>query len=586
MALTHLPDRSLQETLQWNPSGKLTTYHSPIKQKEFTYTPRGHLQTAGPETYQFDLAGIRTKAPHHQVHSLDPFGRVISEIIDKCSLTTTYNPMGQITTQGQKHFEWDPWGRLLKVTDPQTTWEASYDAAVVLSKSASHSLTDLSGIFSLFKTSPCLMDNVVGFEKEKSSKNLGAISVTHFSKEPPRRRLQTRYTASNKTQTTTSFYDPEEEFQEIGIQIDDKIFWKLYGPTTCDAIIDETGGAVFLTHNALSELLAITTEEETTYIAPTCTSYGPQTKPTLPTDLISYALSLSWHDKALDPTGLILMGARYYDPKTGRFISPDPLGHPLCINLYAYTDGDPINYSDLDGRFASKVYQKTPVVMIWNTCTSFYANHGMGNSESYQVGSYDLQNGAIGFINGINNTRSESIESAYNLSQYAHNAKIYGIYNAKNCSGSIGKILTGIANTAVSIGGDIAECGLGRIGLHTPPVQLLKNQWAHFAMTYGPDAKFLQICHSGGADHVKNALISSSEATRQRIIVLAINPSVIIPEELCFRSNNYMSRRDFVTRLDVIGRLRYGNQLHILEPHPHAKFWDHEFASPTFAGTH
>jgi hypothetical protein len=43
-----------------------------------------------------------------------------------------------------------------------------------------------------------------------------------------------------------------------------------------------------------------------------------------------------------------------------------------------------------------------------------------------------------------------------------------------------------------------------------------------------------------------------------------------------------MSRRDFVTRLDIIGRLKYGNQLHILEPHPNAKFWDHEFASPTF----
>ena len=163
------------------------------------------------------------------------------------------------------------------------------------------------------------------------------------------------------------------------------------------------------------------------------------------------------HDKALDPTGLILMGERYYDPKTGRFISPDPLGHPFCINLYAYTDGDPINYCDLDGRFASKVYQKTPAVMIANTFASLCANYGIGHSASYQVGSFDLQNGAIGFINGINNTRSESI--------------------------------------------------------------------------------------------------------------------------------NYISRRDFVTRLDIIGRLRYGNELHILEPHPNAKFWDHEFASPTFTET-
>ncbi len=93
----------------------------------------------------------------------------------------------------------------------------------------------------------------------------------------------------------------------------------------------------------------------------------------------------------------------------------------------------------------------------------------------------------------------------------------------------------------------------------------------------------MQICHSGGADHVKNALIASSESVRQRIIVLAINPSVIIPRKLCFQSHNYMSRRDFVTRLDIMGRLKYGNELHLLEPHSNAKFWDHDFASPTFA---
>jgi hypothetical protein len=43
-----------------------------------------------------------------------------------------------------------------------------------------------------------------------------------------------------------------------------------------------------------------------------------------------------------------------------------------------------------------------------------------------------------------------------------------------------------------------------------------------------------------------------------------------------------MSRRDIVTRLDVIGKIKYRNELHILEPHPEASFWDHEFLSPTF----
>ena len=164
------------------------------------------------------------------------------------------------------------------------------------------------------------------------------------------------------------------------------------------------------------------------------------------------------------------------------------------------------------------------------------------------------------------------MESAWQLSSYAEGAKIYGTYNATNLRGT----------QPFSILADILECGIGHVGFHTSPVQLLKNQWNHFIATHSPCAKFLQPCHSGGALHVKNALLTSPESVRQRIIVLAIAPAVIVPEELCFKSYNYISRRDFVTHLDLAGKLKYGGELHILEPHPEASFWDHEFLSPTF----
>jgi hypothetical protein len=51
------------------------------------------------------------------------------------------------------------------------------------------------------------------------------------------------------------------------------------------------------------------------------------------------------------------MGARYYDPMGGRFLSTDPIGCPININLYAYANGDPINFFDPDGRFHSPVYK-------------------------------------------------------------------------------------------------------------------------------------------------------------------------------------------------------------------------------------
>jgi RHS repeat-associated protein len=48
-------------------------------------------------------------------------------------------------------------------------------------------------------------------------------------------------------------------------------------------------------------------------------------------------------------TGLYLMGARYYDPEVGRFITPDPIGAMGGLNLYAYCKNDPINFIDPSG---------------------------------------------------------------------------------------------------------------------------------------------------------------------------------------------------------------------------------------------
>ena len=48
-----------------------------------------------------------------------------------------------------------------------------------------------------------------------------------------------------------------------------------------------------------------------------------------------------------DATGLYYYRARYYDPGTGRFVSPDPIGWAAGqTNGYAYVGGDPFGYRD------------------------------------------------------------------------------------------------------------------------------------------------------------------------------------------------------------------------------------------------
>lgn len=53
-------------------------------------------------------------------------------------------------------------------------------------------------------------------------------------------------------------------------------------------------------------------------------------------------------------TGLIYMGARYYDPSLGRFISPDAIvqqrNDPQSYNRYAYARNNPLRYTDESGH--------------------------------------------------------------------------------------------------------------------------------------------------------------------------------------------------------------------------------------------
>ncbi|QRY80304.1 RHS domain-containing protein [Pseudomonas sp. PDNC002] len=53
-------------------------------------------------------------------------------------------------------------------------------------------------------------------------------------------------------------------------------------------------------------------------------------------------------------SGLAYMGARYYDPVIGRFLSVDPVGAksdaPDSLSRYAYSSNNPFRYIDPDGR--------------------------------------------------------------------------------------------------------------------------------------------------------------------------------------------------------------------------------------------
>lgn len=83
--------------------------------------------------------------------------------------------------------------------------------------------------------------------------------------------------------------------------------------------------------------------------------YGnPITTPTQ-TGAITYGW-LGGKERALDTTGLTLMGVRLYNSSTGLFTSPDPV-EGGNTTAYVYPQ-DPINDADIDGRAACKGWRK------------------------------------------------------------------------------------------------------------------------------------------------------------------------------------------------------------------------------------
>ncbi len=89
-------------------------------------------------------------------------------------------------------------------------------------------------------------------------------------------------------------------------------------------------------------------------------------------------------------SGLKLLGHRYYDSRTGRFISQDPAGDG--DNWYAYADNDPMDETDPDGLF-SQGMPSTDQTMSHDLMMGFmggfeYGGSGFGGAGSVTVTKY------------------------------------------------------------------------------------------------------------------------------------------------------------------------------------------------------
>ena len=189
-------------------------------------------------------------------------------------------------------------------------------------------------------------------------------------------------------------------------------------------------------------------------------------------------------------------------------------------------------------------------------------------SKIYQVDGEERPDLGMGFVNGMDNDFECAKASAEYLSRLAGGYCVHAVFNATH-----------------GIRVDTIECNLGLNYIATEPVRLIHKMWNSFFDKSSASAKFLMVCHSQGAIHVRNALLDYPPELRDRITVVAIAPGAYIYQQTCAQVSHYRNAskwRDLIPRIDRKGIARSRETIVDLISHPNAGLHDHAFISLTY----
>lgn len=264
-----------------------------------------------------------------------------------------------------------------------------------------------------------------------------------------------------------------------------------------------------------------------------------------------------------EDTQLLSFSFRDFDPKLGRWITPDPSGYIDGANLYAFVHNNPLRYKDSLGLFSLEMPDFN---FFGNSQVStfefdkFFASdltmeqHFNRSWEDFDCLSCYTERTSTFTINPQNSLPyNPNIMCTYNNGM---------LTNLKECRDNAG-YLAELANCPIEVVHtptyglfvDSLRYGLARLNMGTETVTAMTKGWAAY-LEKNPEGHILQICHSRAAADTRKALELCTEEQRQHIEVIAVAPSCFIDEELCGRITHILSKGDYVYYADPIGMVR------------------------------
>lgn len=281
-------------------------------------------EVTGQDNFQRATTDLSASLSNVGVNTFTPW----SPGYDQAGNVNTRNIVVSGTTEAAQTLTWDAWGRLVKVSQRDSgandfDWTAVYD-----------------GFGRRLQTT---------WQPMISGSNYGASSYIQY------------------------YFDPQVEFLELGWNDNGGRMWKVYGPDTngvyggqqgCGGLENEIWEAqswcyVPLNNEFgdaegylyLSTLSGSANYSTHTYGLP-LGEYGCEPGQYLYNNGVNNTVlpTPQWRGHYVDETGFVWMGSRYYEPLSGKFLSPDPLGNGASMSLYDYCGGDGVNGVDPDGR--------------------------------------------------------------------------------------------------------------------------------------------------------------------------------------------------------------------------------------------